>query len=130
MNIPMKPPYNSEDDVTQYLNDIRLLSHNFYQVIIEVQHLFHSRINDVTETIKYGGIVFCHNNSLIAGVFSYKGHVSVEFSHGVEFDDPDNILEGKGRFRRHIKLQCTEDIDSKRLATFIKECKTQLNLQN
>jgi len=55
----------------------------------------------------------------IAGIFSYKNHVSLEFSRGHELSDPEQILEGNGKFRRHIKLQTFEQIKEKQLKFFI-----------
>ncbi|MEM9780308.1 MAG: DUF1801 domain-containing protein, partial [Pseudomonadota bacterium] len=47
---------------------------------------------------KYGGKVFApdptDDRSIVGGVFAYKDHVSVEFSQGATFDDPEGHLEG------------------------------------
>ena len=37
-------------------------------------------------------------------------HVSLAFTEGRFLDDPDTILEGSGKTRRHIKLHRVEDI--------------------
>lgn len=80
---------------------------------------------DVTLVPKYGGTVFevikDDPKSQVGGVFVSKNHVSVEFSKGVAFDDPDKILEGKGKFRRHVKLESLNDIEAKSCAFFLKQ---------
>ena len=71
----------------------------------------------------YGGIVFEAEpgdpKSRFGGYFVYAKHVGVEFSNGVLLHDPDGILEGKGKARRHVKLKTVEEIDTKRLADFV-----------
>lgn len=78
---------------------------------------------DVHLTQKYGGTVFMTDpdtaSSLVGGVFSYKDHVSVEFSNGATFTDADGHLSGKGNSRRHIKLHCLNDLDDKDCAGFL-----------
>lgn len=60
-------------------------------------------------------------DSDFGGIFVYKKHVSFEFSLGVRMDDPDNVLEGIGKFRRHVKFRCPTDIDDKNIAFFVKQ---------
>lgn len=62
---------------------------------------------------KYGGIVFTLKDSkqLIGGVFTYKKHVGIEFSFGYLLHDPDNKLQGSGKFRRHLRAQNQQDIN-------------------
>lgn len=74
---------------------------------------------------KYGGEVFVPDpmdpKRFVGGVFLYKDHVSVEFSNGAGFDDPDGLLEGKGKARRHLKLHTLADIDAKQLDGFLRQ---------
>ena len=71
----------------------------------------------------YGGIVFEKeaNNpkTSVCGHFVHKTHVSLEFSEGSKLSDPDTILEGNGKYRRHIKLRNPEDLESKRVFDFL-----------
>jgi hypothetical protein len=73
----------------------------------------------------YGGVVFetepGNHKTLVCGHFVYKNHVSLEFSQGHALHDPDGILEGKGKYRRHIKLTRQNDIDDKSVRSFIKQ---------
>ena len=48
----------------------------------------------VDEEVKYGGILFAAPVPF-CGIFVYKQHVSVEFSHGAKIEDPYGLLEGK-----------------------------------
>lgn len=73
----------------------------------------------------YGGTVIELINeypkSRIGGVYAYPNYVSFEFAKGVSFDDPDHILEGTGKFRRHIKLRNFEDVQAKGCAGFLRQ---------
>jgi hypothetical protein len=85
--------------------------------------LARSARSDVHLGEKYGGTVFMTDpdiaGSFVGGVFASKAHVSVEFSNGVAFRDPDGVLEGKGKARRHVKLRSLADIDDKDVAGFL-----------
>jgi hypothetical protein len=71
----------------------------------------------------YGGTVYETRagvpSTLVCGVFIYKSHVSLEFSEGTSLKDPDKLLEGKGKKRRHIKLRVLKDIGDRNVAGFL-----------
>ncbi|WP_085307403.1 DUF1801 domain-containing protein [Planktotalea arctica] len=72
---------------------------------------------------KYGGEVMCLEPSsdtrFVGGMFTYKDHVSLEFSQGNSLLDPGSHLEGKGKLRRHLKLHLLEDIERKSTKNFL-----------
>ncbi len=68
----------------------------------------------------YGGIMFSIEDDF-GGIFVRKNHVSFEFSSGSQMDDPNNILEGTGQFRRHLKIRSMADIDAKIVKFFVKQ---------
>jgi len=74
--------------------------------------------------IMYGGTVYETQggipSTMVCGVFIYKNHVSLEFTNGAILDDPDKQLAGKGKLRRHIKLNTSKDITEKNVAGFLK----------
>ena len=82
---------------------------------------------DVHKGSKYGDTVFVTNPDapetigLVGGVFKYKEHISVEFSRGADFRDPEGLLEGKGKTRRHVKLRALSDLDEKNVTGFLKQ---------
>ena len=58
--------------------------------------------------------------------FVYKTHVTIEFATGYLLSDPKNILEGTGKFRRHLKFKKEKDIPKTYLVKLLKEAaKTQ-----
>ena len=116
---------NSINSVKQFIQDINALPNDFSRILKDVQALFLAANPNLLESIKYGGLVFSCQSELIAGIFVYKNHISIEFSQGASLDDPDSILQGKGTFRRHIKLKDHEDIKTYKVAQFIElTCKT------
>ena len=74
---------------------------------------------------KYGGVIVesiaGQPKSQFCGVFAYTSHVSLEFTHGAQLDDPDEILEGRGKRRRHIQLVGLSDIVEKRCEDFLSQ---------
>ena len=80
---------------------------------------------DVRFLPKYGGEVLVHgpesDKKFVSGIYVYKDHVSLEFSQGASFDDPDGRLEGKGKGRRHLKLAKVEDAMGKDADRFLKQ---------
>ena len=74
---------------------------------------------------KYGGLIVEGSpgkpESQFCGVFVYKAHVSLEFTHGAHLDDSDNNLEGNGKHRRHVKIASLSDIKDKQCEDFLRQ---------
>lgn len=51
----------------------------------------------------YGGIVFVLETPF-CGIFVRKQYITLELSGGPEMGDPENLLEGSGKQRRHLKI--------------------------
>ena len=47
--------------------------------------------------------------------------MSLEFSQGASFDDPDGRLEGKGKGRRHLKFATVEEVTRKDAEGFLRQ---------
>jgi len=71
----------------------------------------------------YGGIVFEKepgvHKTMVCGHFTYKQHVSLEFGKGYLLEDPAGVLEGKGKYRRHIKLTKAADVESRDVSAML-----------
>lgn len=101
------------------LNDIRSLNEEHFAIADKLRQLALAANPDVAEEVKYGGILFSIAGSPFCGIFSYAKHVSIEFSHGATLPDAECSLAGNGKYRRHLKLHTVEDIESKRVESFI-----------
>ena len=111
---------NAENNkIAEFLTDLQAISIEQFEIITQVRALFLSPATKPNEAIKYGGLVFLHNGKLLGGVYSYKAHISIEFSEGSQLDDPYAVLEGNGKYRRHIKLKSVNDIANKHVDVYI-----------
>jgi hypothetical protein len=66
----------------------------------------------------------CVNDAAFAYVDAFKAHVNVGFYRGAEIADSDGLLEGTGRFMRHVKLRPGSDVDSIALKRLIEAAYT------
>ncbi|MDH5394577.1 MAG: DUF1801 domain-containing protein [Gammaproteobacteria bacterium] len=110
-----------DDRVNRFMEDLQAISPDKVEIIKPIRTIFLAADKNLTEEIKYGGLVFMLGNVLLGGIFPYKDHISIEFSHGAEFPDPSAILEGKGKNRRHLKIVKKKDINDKNVKTFVAE---------
>ena len=98
--------------------DLRLSHPGMYPIAERARQLLHNMLPQASERVIYGGFMFATEVD-VCGVFVYTEHVSVEFGRGAELADPHGALEGKGKFRRHIKLRSADDIESKHLSEYV-----------
>lgn len=75
--------------------------------------------DDVREVLHDGHPTACVAEAAFAYVNAFRAHVNVGFFHGAEIADPDGLLEGSGKFMRHVKLRPEQDIDAKALLKLV-----------
>jgi hypothetical protein len=75
--------------------------------------------DDVRELLHDGHPTVCVGDAAFAYVNSFKAHVNVGFFRGAEISDPQRLLEGTGRFMRHVKLRPDCDVDAAALTKLI-----------
>ena len=68
--------------------------------------------DDVRELLHDGHPTACVGDAAFAYVNAFKAHVNVGFFRGAEIADPEGLLEGTGRFMRHVKLRPARDVDA------------------
>ena len=61
--------------------------------------------DEVRELFHDGCPVACLGDAPFAYVNVFTAHVNVGFFHGASLPDPARLLEGSGRFMRHVKLK-------------------------
>ena len=76
--------------------------------------------NDVRELLHDGHPTACVDDAAFGYVNAFKAHVNVGFFRGAEIADPENLLEGTGKFMRHVKLKPECEVDTAALTTLIK----------
>jgi len=101
------------DDATK-----AMITDSLEEMIIEL--LPHANLRPM-----YGGTVveleIDNPKSRIGGFYVYADYVSFEFANGAKFEDPDGVLEGNGKLRRHIKFRSAEDIPTKTCEGFLSQ---------
>ena len=112
---------SSNQKVNDFLIDIKSTLPERYEIVEEIRTVFLSENAEIDEDIKYGGIVFNVSGELMGGVFLYKEHLSIEFGHGAQFDDPEKLLEGKGKMRRHLKILEKDELNTKNISFYINQ---------
>lgn len=74
---------------------------------------------DVRELLHDGHPTACVGDAAFAFVNAFTAHVNVGFFRGVEIADPKDLLEGTGKFMRHVKLRPGDDFDATALTQLI-----------
>ena len=82
--------------------------------------------DDVRELIHDGHPAACVNDAAFAYVNAFRAHVNVGFFRGAKLADPDGLLEGTGRFMRHVKLRPEHEIDAGALRKLIETAYTDM----
>ncbi len=67
--------------------------------------------DDVRELLHDGHPTACARDAAFAYVNAFQAHVNVGFFRGAELVDPEGLLEGTGKFMRHVKLRPERDVD-------------------
>jgi len=75
--------------------------------------------DDVRELLHDGHPTACIGDAAFAYVNVFTSHVNVGFFLGAELDDPDHLLEGTGRFMRHMKLRPGQEMNAAALTMLI-----------
>ena len=74
---------------------------------------------DVRELLHDGCPVVCVEDAPFAYVNAFTAHVNVGFFHGASLSDPAGLLEGSGKYMRHVKLKAGSAIDGASLQALI-----------
>jgi hypothetical protein len=75
---------------------------------------------DVRELLHDGHPTACVGEAAFGYVNAFTAHVNVGFFAGAALHDPDGLLEGTGKFMRHIKLAPGRALDAVALEKLIR----------
>jgi hypothetical protein len=112
---------SKNDKVQKFLEELDLMDNAQLSLLNTIREIVLDTHPKAEEKMMYGGIIFFIDTEMFSGVFAYKNHISIEFSQGHLMSDPDKLLEGNGKYRRHLKLKTQEDIAGKQVVTFVKQ---------
>jgi hypothetical protein len=75
--------------------------------------------DEVRELLHDGCPVACLGDAPFGYVNVFTSHVNVGFFQGAALPDPGRLLQGSGRFMRHVKLRPGTDVDAASLRRLI-----------
>ena len=82
--------------------------------------------DDVRELLHDGHPTACVDDAAFGYVNVFKAHVNVGFFRGAEICDPKGILEGNGKFMRHVKLRPEHEVEAQALKKLIETAYTDM----
>jgi hypothetical protein len=82
--------------------------------------------DDVRELLHDGHPTVCIGDAAFAYVNAFKAHVNVGFFRGAQIADPGCLLEGTGKFMRHVKLRPGREFNATALARLINTAYTDM----
>ena len=75
--------------------------------------------SDVRELMHDGAPTACVGDAAFAYVNAFRAHVNIGFFGGSDLADPASVLEGDGKFMRHVKLRPERELDDRTLMKLI-----------
>ena len=87
--------------------------------------------DDVRELLHDGCPVACVGDAPFAYVNAFTSHVNVGFFHGATLPDPAGVLQGSGKFMRHVTLRpdVAANRDAIRTLIAVAYCDIKVRLQ-
>jgi len=82
----------------QHRGELGAIAHEWFQVMRNCG-------DEVRELLHDGCPTACLGDAPFAYVNVFTSHVNVGFFHGASLRDPAGLLEGTGKFMRHVKLK-------------------------
>lgn len=114
----MKKSENKQ--VEKFLEEIMMFNDEQFEILQKLREIVFKVYPETTERMMYGGIMFSLEGDF-GGIFVRKHHVSFEFGNGFTMNDTDKLLEGSGKYRRHLKIRSVSDIADKKVDFFVKQ---------
>lgn len=99
--------------------DLGVIARRWFDVMRDQGEEVRELLHDHHPTACVGAIAFGYVNV-------FTSHVNVGFLQGAELPDPHGLLEGTGKFMRHVKIRPGESIDDDGLTKLIAEAYTDV----
>ena len=92
------------------------------QTIIRALRRFVRKVApDLRESVKWGNGCWVQGKAPVAYVYSAPDHVQFGFFGGSALRDPKRLLNGEGKFVRHIKVGKRSDIDESAFGALLRQ---------
>jgi len=92
--------------------DLGVIAHHWFEVMRMCGDDFRELLHD-------GHPTACVADAAFAYVNAFTAHVNVGFFRGAELADPAGLLEGTGKYMRHVKLRPERNVDATALVKLI-----------
>lgn len=90
-------------------------------VIRKVRAFVKRSVPELQESVKWGNGCWLIGKEPVAYVYAAPDHTQFGFVMGSTLKDPEGLLQGEGRFVRHIKLRKPSDVDERAFAPLLKQ---------
>ena len=92
------------------------------QAIIKALRRFVKRTAPgLTESVKWGNGCWVGRKNPVAYVYSDRGHVQFGFFNGAALKDPKGLLQGSGKYVRHVKIRKPAEIDARAFGALLRQ---------
>ena len=98
--------------MAEHSGDLGAIAHNWFEAMRTCG-------GDVRELLHDGHPTACVADAAFAYVNAFTAHVNVGFFRGAELADPAGLLEGTGKYMRHVKVRPDSDVDATALMGLI-----------
>lgn len=75
----------------------------------------------LTETVKWGNGCWVRETEPVAYVYSRAEYLEFGFFAGAALDDPTGLLDGQGRYVRHVKMRTPADTRRSGVARLLRQ---------
>jgi hypothetical protein len=106
--------------ITGHSGDLGAIARHWFDVM-------RARGDDVRELLHDGHPTACVEDAAFAYVNAFTAHVNVGFFRGAELADPAQLLEGTGKYMRHVKLRPESAVDATALIKLVDVAYTDMN---
>ncbi|HEX4138586.1 MAG TPA: DUF1801 domain-containing protein [Bryobacteraceae bacterium] len=96
----------------EHAGELGAIAHQWFEAM-------RNRGDEVRELLHDGCPVACLGDAPFGYVNVFTSHVNVGFFQGAALPDPDRLLQGAGRFMRHVKLRPGTDVNAAALKGLI-----------
>lgn len=96
-------------------------SDDLHTIIKKLRKLVSASSKNLEETVKWGNGCWTYENLPIVYLYGADDHLQLGFFAGSMLKDSKNVLEGKGKFVRFVKIYSSKDLNATYLTKLIKQ---------
>ena len=108
--------------MNDHAGELGAIAHQWFEVMRQSG-------DEVRELLHDGCPVACLGDAPFGYVNVFTSHVNVGFFHGAALPDPARLLQGTGKFMRHVKLRPGTAIDAASLSRLIDRAYSDMKMR-